>query len=175
MNKLIYLVGARASGKTTVGERLARDLNLPCLDTDRRMGLRHGVSVAEVVEKLGWPGFRALESEILAEVSTESPAVVATGGGMVLAEANRRLMKDSGLVFYLSAPAEVLAERMAQDPKSAQRPSLTGRSPVEEVAQVLAEREELYRNAAHHVIDASADFEEEILAVKNIVKEAMKL
>lgn len=163
----IYLVGARASGKTTVGRRLAGDLGLSFVDTDIRLGQRHGLTVAEVVAKVGWPAFRALESEVLAEVAAEeSPAVVATGGGMILAEANRALMKRSGLVFYLSAPAEVLAARLLADPKTEQRPSLTGRSVVEEVAQVLAERERLYREAAHQVVDASADFEEEIAAIK---------
>ncbi len=75
---------------------------------------------------------------------------------MVLSEANRQFMRDNGTVFYLSAPAAVLAARLEANPEEAQRPTLTGRPIVEEVSEVLAARESLYRNAAHQVLDATA-------------------
>ena len=162
----IFLVGARASGKTTVGRRLAEELALPFVDTDLYMKEALGLTVADVVEREGWAGFRRRESEALRAVSAGGrPQVVATGGGMVLAAANRDLMRERGLVFYLAAPAEVLAARLAADPQAAQRPSLTGHSLTEEVAQILKERESLYQAAAHHQIEATADLEQVIAAI----------
>lgn len=166
MNTSIYLTGPRAAGKTTVGQRLAGDLGLDFVDTDIYLGAKHGVTVAELVARGGWDYFRELETEVLREVAVRSPVVVATGGGMILAPGNRALMRSAGLVFYLEVPAETLAARLTADPKTAQRPSLTSRPVVEEVAQVLAERRALYYDAAHHVIDGSASFEEVVAAVK---------
>ena len=75
---------------------------------------------------------------------------------MVLAEENRRFMSENGIVLYLSAPAEVLAARLQANPNAAQRPTLTGKSIAEEVAEVLAAREPLYRETATHILNAAA-------------------
>jgi Shikimate kinase len=166
---IIFLVGARAAGKTTVGRRLALELGQDFVDTDLYMGEIHRITVAEIVAKEGWDGFRRKESAALREVAAPG-RVIATGGGMVLAEHNRDFMRANGLVFYLSAPAEVLGARLAADPKAAQRPSLTGLSVVEEAAQVLLEREELYLGAAHHVIDAAEAFETVIESILDKVR-----
>ena len=155
----IFLVGARAAGKTSVGLRLAEALAYEFVDTDAWLKERHSLTVAEIVARQGWDGFRELESEALREAGRGSRRVVATGGGMILSVANRAFMLAGGLVFYLAAPAEVLAARLAAAPESGQRPSLTGRPAEEEAALVLAEREALYRKAAHQVIDAEASLE----------------
>lgn len=155
MNQIIFMVGARASGKTTIGRALAEALGFDFVDTDHYMLETSSLTVAEVVASEGWEGFRARESEALRAV-TRPGLVVATGGGMVLAEANREFMRDMGTVFYLCAPAPLLAARLESAPEADQRPSLTGRSIVDEVTEVLAAREKLYRGAAHHVLDASA-------------------
>jgi shikimate kinase len=97
-----------------------------------------------------------MESAALRAVGAGRDLVVATGGGVVLAAPNRTFMREQGLVFYLSAPAEILAARLADAPEIGQRPSLTGRPAAAEVAQVLAEREALYRQAAHQIVDAAA-------------------
>lgn len=151
---VIFLTGARASGKTTVGRALAEALDWPFTDTDHHLLRMTGRSVAEIVAQEGWDGFRARESRALCDVA-HAPAVIATGGGMVLAEANRRFMRERGLVLYLHAPAALLAARLEARPLRGQRPSLTGRGIVEEVADVLAQREALYRDAARHVLDAT--------------------
>ena len=139
----IFLVGARAAGKTTVGLELARLLDCPFTDTDQHLRERLGRTAAEMVAAEGWPGFRARESEALREVTVPRDGgdmVVATGGGMVLA-----------------ASAAVLARRLARNPLAAQRPSLTGMDIVKEVRQVLVERRPLYEEAAHHILDAAAE------------------
>jgi len=157
--EIIFLVGARASGKTSVGFKLAEVLAYDFVDTDAWIREKEGLSVAEIVARSGWPGFRELESAALREAGRASRRVVATGGGVILAEANRAFMRAGGQVFYLAAPAEILAARLAAAPENGQRPSLTGRPAAEEAAQVLAEREPLYLAAAHRVIRAEAPLE----------------
>ena len=147
MGHTIYLVGARAAGKTTFGGALARQLGCNYVDTDIHLRETTGETVADIVAREGWDGFRKRESAVLRAV---------TGGGMVLAEENRRFMRENGIVLYLSAPAEVLASRLQANPNAAQRPTLTGKSIAEEVAEVLAAREPLYRETATHILNAAA-------------------
>ncbi|OCG26085.1 shikimate kinase II [Gilliamella sp. wkB108] len=156
MNKTIFLVGARAAGKTTMGKMLANKLSYSFIDTDHHLLETTQRTVAEIVEKEGWEGFRARESQVLVD-TTKSNRVIATGGGMVLAQQNRDFMKQHGIVFFLSAPASTLAARLMKDPNVAQRPSLTGLSIADEMEKVLADRLPLYHDAAHHIIDVNQD------------------
>ena len=82
--------------------------------------------------------------------------LVATGGGIVLAEGNRQFMRENGVVIYLQASVSALIDRLEAYPKAEQRPTLTGKPVREEVGEVLAQREALYRDAAHHIVDATA-------------------
>ncbi len=151
---IVFLVGARASGKTTVGRTLAEALGWAFADTDQYLLRVTGRSVAEIVAYEGWEGFRAHESRALRDVACP-PVVVSTGGGMVLAEENRAFMRERGQVFYLQAQAAVLTTRLEANPLQSQRPSLTGKSVAEEVEDILARREALYTEAARHVLDAT--------------------
>lgn len=154
----IYLIGARASGKTTLGRRLAAKLRRPFVDTDQRIRLRTGQTVAEIVAAGGWEAFREAETLVLSEVAVFTGQVVSCGGGIVLRQENRGLLAG-GRVFYLQAPAKVLAERLEFSPGRAQRPSLTGADIVGEVRQVLAEREALYLACARAVLRADQPLE----------------
>lgn len=157
----IFLVGGRGAGKTTVGRALARHLGSAFTDMDQFLCERAGMSVAEIVAGEGWDGFRARERAALREaagLAARAPqgAVIATGGGIVLDAGNRSFLRASGVVFWLSLPPEAAAARLAASPLAAQRPSLTGRSMLEEVREVLAARAPLYAACAHHAVDASA-------------------
>lgn len=154
----IYLIGARASGKTTLGRKLAAALKRPFVDTDRRIRLATGKTVAELVEAGGWEAFRQAEADVLDEVAVFSGQVVSCGGGLVLRQENREVL-EKGIVLYLQAPAEVLAERLLRNPENAQRPSLTGQSITDEVRQVLAERAPLYEGLARITLQADAPLE----------------
>ncbi|MBK0032250.1 shikimate kinase AroL [Erwinia sp. S43] len=153
MSLPIYLIGARGCGKTTVGQALAAAQGYDFCDTDYYLQQVSGKTVAEIVAEEGWPGFRSRESASLIAV-TAPGKVIATGGGMILAAENRQFMHDNGHVIYLNAPAEILALRLEAYPENAQRPTLTGRPIAEEMAEVLAARDQLYRQAAHHIVDA---------------------
>ncbi|CNH13778.1 shikimate kinase AroL [Yersinia pekkanenii] len=154
MTQTIFMVGARGAGKTTIGKALAQVLGYRFIDTDLFMLQTLHMSVAEIVAREGWDGFRLRESMALQTV-TAPKTVVATGGGAVLAHENRIFMRNHGLVIYLRASANVLAERLAEDPEDAQRPSLTGKPIVEEMLDILASREALYQEVADHVLDAT--------------------
>lgn len=162
MNKTIFLIGARAAGKTTIGKMLASQLSFSFIDTDSYLLESTQKTVAEIVDKEGWEGFRARESRALIE-TTQPNRVIATGGGMVLAEHNREFMKQNGTVIFLSAPATILAARLMKDPNAAQRPSLTGLSIQDEMESVLKDRMPLYQDSAHHIVNVDHD-ETEIIA-----------
>ncbi|EEP94334.1 Shikimate kinase 2 [Yersinia aldovae ATCC 35236] len=154
MTQTIFMVGARGAGKTTIGKALAQALGYRFIDTDSFMQQSLQMTVADVVAREGWDGFRLRESMALQTV-TAPKTVVATGGGAVLARENRTFMRNHGLVLYLRASANVLVERLTEEPEDAQRPSLTGKPIVDEIRDVLASREALYQEAAHHVLDAT--------------------
>ena len=145
----LYLIGYRCTGKSTVGEALARRLAWRFVDTDHRLEHVSGVSIAKLVETHGWPWFRKREREVLAEVAVAGGQVVATGGGIILDAVNVEVMKASGRVVWLTAEVETLAKRMlADDATPGQRPSLTASGAIAEIAAVLAERRVHYQAAA---------------------------
>ena len=163
---ILFLVGLRASGKTSLGILLSERLGFSFTDTDALVVSRAGEEIADLVAREGWPAFRALESEVLAhlcgEGGREGGAVVATGGGMVLALENRQRMQENGAVFYLKASPATLVARLDKNPLPGQRPALTDKSPEEEMREVLSEREPLYLECADLVV--SSEFSLELMA-----------
>lgn len=154
---LVYLIGMRGSGKSTVGRLLADLLGWSFVDQDRRLCEQHGRDVAAIVADGGWELFRRLEEDILKNVTAEfcrRGAVLATGGGVVERSGNISLMRENGLVFWLDAPTDVLAQRLAANPAHGQRPSLTGKSMVDELEHVFSARQPLYAAAAHRRVAA---------------------
>ena len=149
----IFLVGMMGAGKTTLGKALAQRLRREFVDTDRILVERTGVPVRTVFEIEGEKGFRRRESGVLAELAVREDCVVATGGGVVLAEANRRVMRDAGTVVYLHARLESLWERTRHDTT---RPLLATADPRATLAAILEERDPLYRDAAHVVVDTGS-------------------
>ncbi|XTZ37506.1 shikimate kinase AroL [Salmonella enterica] len=166
----IFLIGARGCGKTTVGEALAKAQGWQCVDTDRWLQNEAQQTIAAIVEREGWESFRARETAAL-EAVTEPAKIIATGGGIILSEYNRHFMRERGVVIYLSAPVSVLAERLEAFPEEGQRPTLTGRPVSEEISEVLALRDALYHEAAHHVVNA-AQLPEQVVAE---IKAALQL
>jgi shikimate kinase len=151
----LALVGSRATGKSTVGRLLAARAARPFVDADVEVEARAGRSIRAIFEESGEPVFRDWEERVLREAAESSPgAVLATGGGAVLREANRRLLRSFGLVVWLKADPAVLARRLeADDRAGAGRPALTPAGAVAEIADVLAARTPLYEEVAHVSID----------------------
>jgi shikimate kinase len=154
-DRTIFLIGPRASGKTTLGRRLAERLSRSFVDLDAVFLERQGETIADLVAREGWDAFRRVEAAILADVAATSGQVVATGGGAVLLPENRELLSQ-GLVLYLQATPERLAERLLADLNEEQRPKLTDLGLREEIMATLAEREPLYLSCAHAILPERA-------------------
>jgi shikimate kinase len=149
----IFLIGMMGAGKTTVGRALAKRLGLPFVDTDRALVERTGAPIATIFELEGEEGFRKRESAILAEIAEGEDVVVATGGGAVLAEANRDVMRAHGTVVYLRARIEFLWDRTKRDTT---RPLLATADPRATLAELLERREPLYLACAHLIVDTGS-------------------
>ena len=146
----LYLVGMMGAGKTTIGRLIARRLKLRFVDCDQEIERRCGVKVPLIFEIEGEPGFRAREAQVVAELTGLEGIVLATGGGAVLAEENRRRLAARGTVVYLCARPEDLYERVRQDRN---RPLLATPDPLGRLRELYAERDPLYRALADLVID----------------------
>lgn len=146
----IYLVGPMGAGKSTIGRVLAAELHLNFRDSDRVIEERTGANIPWIFDMEGEEGFRDRESTVLGELAKEQNIVIATGGGIVLREVNRELMKASGYVCYLTASIDQLVERTSRDKK---RPLLQVENPRQKIIDLLAMRDPIYRDAADFIIN----------------------
>jgi len=138
-------------GKSTVGRQLARALSRRFIDTDTEVERRIGGTIREFFDRAGEEAFRDLEEEVVGTLMSNSPdAVVATGGGSILRASNRAVLRDHAVVFYLRATPEELFRRLRRD---TQRPLLQVRDPLRRLRELFAERDPLYRETAHYVVD----------------------
>jgi shikimate kinase len=140
----LWLIGMMGSGKSEVGRLVAGRLGVAFVDTDAEVEAASGVTIAEMFRRLGEAGFRDAESDILRRVAGHR-AVVATGGGVVLSDANVALMQATGRIAWLAAEPSVLVARVGNDPA---RPLLEGGSPEDRLAGILADRHERYERAS---------------------------
>ncbi|WP_124078578.1 shikimate kinase [Pigmentiphaga humi] len=138
------------AGKTTIGRGLARALSREFIDVDHVLEARCGVRVPIIFDLEGEAGFRRRETLALDECSRVSGAVLATGGGAVLAEENRRMLRARGVVVYLRARADELYQRTRHDRN---RPLLQTADPLARIGELLRQREPLYEEIADLVID----------------------
>lgn len=150
----LVLIGARGTGKTTVGRILAERTGRPFRDADREVEERAGRSIRALFDESGESVFRDWEERTLAALAIEYPdAVLATGGGAVLRESNRRVLRAFGCVAWLTADPVELARRLEVDPAGlAARPALTSAGTLDEIRQVLAARVPLYAALADLVV-----------------------
>jgi shikimate kinase len=138
--KNVILVGFMGTGKTTVGRVLAEKLDWPLVDMDMVIEQRAGMTIPDIFASEGEDYFRGTESSVLADLLKGSRQVISTGGGSVLAEANRKLMLAGGPVVALSASAETIMERVGHDPH---RPLLQG-GPEDRIRLLLQQRKHAY-------------------------------
>ena len=138
------------SGKSTVGRLLARRLGLPFHDSDHLIEQHLGCSIREYFAREGEEAFRDVEEQVLREVAQGPSAVVATGGGAVLRAATREALRAGGQVIYLRSSPEELYRRVRHD---TQRPLLQVADPMARLRTLHAERDPLYREAAHFHIE----------------------
>jgi shikimate kinase len=154
----IVLIGYRGSGKTTVGRRLAERLWQPFVDVDELIVARAGKTIRDIFAECGESGFRDLEALALADALGRADHVIALGGGAILREANRTLLKSRGhkVVYLRCEPAELHRRIQADPATAATRPGLTPLAgTVEEIRQLLATREPVYRLSCTAELDVT--------------------
>lgn len=137
------------AGKSTVGRQLAAVLSRAFFDSDHEIEQRCGVDIPLIFEKEGEQGFRSRERAVIAELSQRRGIILATGGGAVLDPDNRRRLISSGRVIYLFASVTEQLRRIGTD---TQRPLLQAPDPQARLAELLAQRDPLYRETADQIV-----------------------
>ena len=161
----LILIGYRATGKTTLARLLAQRLGWDWIDADVEIERRAGKSIARIFAEQGEPAFRDLEAEVIADLCSRPHLVVAAGGGAPLREENRRAMRKSGHVVWLTATPETILARMTGDATTAdRRPGLTNLPPRAEIVHLLSRREPIYRESAHLIVDTEGKSPEQLTA-----------
>ncbi len=148
----IFLIGPMGAGKSTIGRHLAELLNKDFHDSDQEIERRTGVSITLIFDIEGEAGFRKREAAILDELTRLDNIVLATGGGVVLAEENRARLRRRGVVVYLAADIDTLVQRTRHDRN---RPLLQSGDRRQRLHEVVQEREPLYRQEADLVVTTS--------------------
>ena len=149
----IILVGPMGSGKTTIGRQLSKNLGLDFFDSDYEIIDTTGVSIEHIFDVEGEKGFRAREFDVIKKLCNMSNIVLATGGGAVILEENRALIKQAGLVVYLSSSVDQILRRTA---KSKTRPLIeksTDRRKT--ITDILDVRDPLYKEVASLIINTN--------------------
>ena len=145
----LFLIGPMGAGKTTVGKQLAQVLGMQFIDSDLEIQRRTGVDIPTIFEFEGESGFRKRETAVIEDLTALEGIVLATGGGAVLDENNRRLLSSRGFVVYLQCTPEQQYERTFRDKN---RPLLQTEDPLAKLKVLMAEREPLYLQTADLVI-----------------------
>ena len=150
--KSIVVIGFMGAGKSAAGRALARKTRLPRFETDEMVSARFGLSIPEIFAAFGEEGFRDAETEAIHQFSREIPAIIVTGGGIVLRPGNVPLLRALGMVVSLEADEKALFRRIS---RRATRPLLQTENPRATLVELLRVREPFYHSAADVRLDTS--------------------
>jgi shikimate kinase len=169
MFRNIILTGFMGVGKTSVGTRLAKDLDYAFVDTDALIESDQKTTITEIFSSFGEPYFRDVETRIIRQVLEGEDQVISTGGGAVIRDENREAFKRAGLVVCLTAQPEVILERIKHE---THRPLLQTADPLVKIRELLGSREKFY-NQADLIIDTShKSVDEAVSEIKDKVRYA---
>lgn len=157
----LALIGLRGSGKTSLGKRLAKELDFVFFDTDEVFKNKQNQTIAEYVAAYGWEAFRDREEEILLEMPA-SKAIISCGGGIILRPACRMLLKQKFFTVFLDVSVQELVRRLSKDSNPGQRPAFTEKSLEEEMRELYEARIALYRETCAYRLCEWQDFEKEV-------------
>jgi shikimate kinase len=159
----IILIGFMGCGKSTIGRELKRMTGFQWIDTDTEIENRANCRISEIFARDGEEAFRDLESLVIRDLAQHHPqsTIISTGGGAILREENRNILREMGYVVWLRANAETIYQRTK---KNRQRPILQTENPRAVIEALLEKREPIYQNCAHLVIDVAGLNRTEICA-----------
>ena len=149
LDRPIVLVGMMGSGKSTIGRRLAKRLELGFVDADDEIAAAARMSIADIFETYGEEGFRDGERRVIARLLQSDEGVIATGGGAFVEPETRAMILEQAVAIWLDSDIDTLVERVSRKDN---RPLLQGRNPREVLEQLLAERGPIYAQAPIRVV-----------------------
>jgi shikimate kinase len=161
----IFLIGPMGAGKSTIGRQLAKQFGIDFLDSDREIEVRTGADIPLIFDLEGEQGFRARERAVIDDLTKLKGVVVATGGGAILDADNRHHLSARGRVVYLHTSVDQQLRRTSRD---RHRPLLQTEDPRGRLAQLMAEREPLYREIADLTVETDGR------SVSAVVKEIVR-
>ena len=157
--KNIFLIGFMGSGKSTISKMLAEKLNITRVEMDEMIVQEQSMPITEIFEKFGETHFRNIETDFVRRLQEQDGVVVSCGGGAVLREENRSMMKQSGVIVLLTAKPETILERVKY---STDRPILNGNMTVEYISGLMEKRRACYEEAADFTVATDDKSSEEI-------------
>lgn len=168
----IAIIGFRGSGKTRVGKRLAKDMQLPFVDIDKEIVRRMKLSSKEIYDRFGEPFYRAIETTILKELAEEEvPKVISLGAGLPMQEQNQKYLPQLGVLVYLKGSYETLRQRLIDT----QSPILQEEGGEEKIKRLLKLRDPVYKKFADiEVVTGVKPFEDLIEEIKGKLRELEK-
>lgn len=166
MDRHVFLVGMPGSGKSSLGKRTAKRMNIPYIDTDNILSEQAGGTVYEIFGKYGEQAFRNAETNLLIHLVDGEPSIISTGGGMVLRKMNCDIMRNSGIIVLVDRPIE----QILSDIKLDRRPMLAQKG-MSGVVDLYKERMPIYRTLADAVLDNSKGYHNGLADLEGIVKD----
>ena len=163
----VVLIGLMGSGKSSVGPILASALDLTFVDTDSVVEESSGMSIDEIFDRETEAGFRRREKEAVLGAMARSGVVIACGGGAVLDPELVEIMRAAGLVIFLEVSPEVAYSRVVSGEG---RPLLGSGTVREDLESLARSRRETYRQASHHIVDASGSIEETVNKIMDVIR-----
>ena len=163
----VYLSGMIGSGKTTIGLKLAKELDRPFFDLDREMDKILGYSFHRLVSEKGWLAFRELEYSICKRFAHYDNSIIGLGGGTIRYEWNRDVLKGTGTIILLYTPIATLVERVALSDRPRVNPSTTV---SEDIILMWKEHKDTYFNSADIIYETeNKSLEREVNELKEII------
>lgn len=159
--KNIFFIGFMGSGKSTIAKILSEKLGVAQVEMDEQIVQEQGMPITEIFEKYGEEHFRDIETDLVRRLQEQDGVVVSCGGGAVLREENRKMMKASGSIILLTAKPETILGRVKH---STNRPVLNGHMNVEYITELMEKRRACYEDAADYTVVTDGKGREEICA-----------
>jgi len=150
--KNIFIIGSMGSGKTSIGKMLAKENNLSFLDTDHEIIRSCGYSIPDIFKEFGEEHFRNLETEQLRKMKALENHVISTGGGIILKNDNKKLMKDLGIIIFLDINISSQVDRVKNRKN---RPLLNDKNLKDNLLSLKKTRDPIYKKISNYIIDVS--------------------
>ena len=165
LERHVFLIGMPGCGKSSLGRKVGSMLRVPYVDMDQRISDTVGCSISEMFEHYGEQAFRNAETNTLIQLTREKPSLISTGGGTVLRENNRAIMRNHGVIVLIDRPLE----EIMGDIKLDRRPLLAQKG-LSEVERLYHERIDIYRSAADFVMDNSNGYHAGLRGLEQIMR-----